>query len=399
MISLQAYRATIGSFVTKARHIQRSSHFLRLNRTNKEMFVDTPNYFNCVNEQYATKYFLRALGVVILVLIVTLNLNFSVLKLLKLLTDGDVESNPGPTFKILKVIQGSFHQGHPKFGHTAGIQCACNSLYALCWSTIKRVSVWTTSDLDYVLENGDSLFKSINTNMALNVDELPVNVNIEGHSLDVILLENEAGVMKTTEQFNFLKMSFQTKTNTGTGAIFFINGYTFALIWNKSGIFLCDSHSRNKEGIITADGASVLLKFKTMDDVQNYIKEVYMLSQNFQVLTYQMQYINIEVKTTDISVIMNSVKKSKKRAQKREYRATIFGTTEHENIKAQQRERNIEYRATIFGTAEHESIKAQQREKYATIFGTAEHESIKAQQRERNIEYRATIFGTAEHEI
>ena len=106
-----------------------------------------------------------------------------------------------------------------------------------------------------------------------------------------------------------------------------------------------------------------------MDDVQNYIKEVYMLSQNFQLLTYQMQYINIEVKTTDISVIINSVKKSKKRAQKREYRATIFSTTEHENIKAQQRERNIEYRCTIFGTAEHESIKAQQREKYASIRG------------------------------
>ena len=105
----------------------------------------------------------------------------------------------------------------------------------------------------------------------------------------------------------------------------------FALTWNKSGIVL---HG-NKEGFITADGASVLLKFKTLDDVQNYIKEVYMLSQNFQVLTYQMQYINIEVKTTDISLIMNSVKKSKKRAQKREYRATIFGTAQYENIKAQ----------------------------------------------------------------
>ena len=61
---------------------------------------------------------------------------------------------------------------------------------------------------------------------------------------------------------------------------------------------------------------SFLLKFKTLDDVENYTKEVYMLSQNFQVLAYQMQYINIEVKTTDISLIMNSVKKSKKRAQK-----------------------------------------------------------------------------------
>ena len=36
---------------------------------------------------------------------------------------------------------------------------------------------------------------------------------------------------------------------------------------------------------------------------------------------------------------MNSVKKSKKRAKKREYRATIFGTAEHENIKAEQREK------------------------------------------------------------
>ena len=162
------------------------------------------------------------------------------------------------------------------------IKKRCNSLYALCWSTIKRVSVWTTSDLDYVLENGDSLFKSINTNMALNVDDLPANINIEGFSLDVILLENEAGVMNSTEQFNVPKMSFQTKTNTGTRAIFFIYGYTFALIWHKSEMFLCDSHSRNKEGLITADGASILLKFKTLNDVQNYIKEVNMLSQNFR---------------------------------------------------------------------------------------------------------------------
>ena len=189
MISLESYRAKIGSFVTKARHIQRSSHFFGLNRRRSNIFGDTPNYF-CVNEEYARKYFLRALGVVILLLILTLNLDFSVLKLLKLLTDGDVESNPGPTFKILKVIQGSFHQGHHKFGHTAGIQCACNSLYALCWSVIKCVSVWTTSDLDYVLENGDCLYKSLNTNLTLNVDELPRNVTIEGCSLKVILLEN-----------------------------------------------------------------------------------------------------------------------------------------------------------------------------------------------------------------
>ena len=53
--------------------------------------------------------------------------------------------------------------------------------------------------------------------MALNVDELPGNVNIEGCSLKVILLENETDVMNTTNQLNFLKISFQTKKNSGTG--------------------------------------------------------------------------------------------------------------------------------------------------------------------------------------
>ena len=267
MISLESYRAKIGSFVTKARHIQRSSHFFGLNRRRSNIFGDTPNYF-CVNGQYATKYFLRALGVVILVLILTLNLNFSVLKLLKLLTDGDVESNPGPTFKILKVIhKGLFTKVTQNLAILLGYNVPVNSLYALCWSVIKRVSVWTKSDLDYVLENGDCLYKSLNTNLTLNVDDIPRNVTIEGCSLKVILLENETGVMNTTDELNFLKTSFQTKTNTGTGAIFFINGYTFALIWHKLGIFLCDSHSRNEEGFITSDGASVLLKFKTLDDV------------------------------------------------------------------------------------------------------------------------------------
>ena len=56
-----------------------------------------------------------------------LNLNFACLKLLRWLEDGDIESNPGPrSFKIAKFVQGSFHQGHVKFGETVGIQCACN---------------------------------------------------------------------------------------------------------------------------------------------------------------------------------------------------------------------------------------------------------------------------------
>ena len=48
------------------------------------------------------------------------NLNVSFIKLMRILNDGDVESNPGPTYKILNVVQGPFHQGDIRFGGCYG---------------------------------------------------------------------------------------------------------------------------------------------------------------------------------------------------------------------------------------------------------------------------------------
>ena len=75
------------------------------------------------------------------------------LKINKLLLDGDNSSHPGPDF--YKIVTGSFHQGDIKFGQTAGIQCARNSLFAIAWSTVRKVRIWNGLDLDNVLNNGD----------------------------------------------------------------------------------------------------------------------------------------------------------------------------------------------------------------------------------------------------
>ena len=87
-----------------------------------------------------------------------------------------MESNPGPTYSIEKVIQGSFHQGNPKFGRTAGVQCACSSLFTLSWSQVKTVSRWNKSDLNYVLTEGDLLYKSLNVVDMLTADHLPRSI-------------------------------------------------------------------------------------------------------------------------------------------------------------------------------------------------------------------------------
>ena len=36
--------------------------------------------------------------------------------------------NPGPTYNVLKSVQGDFHQADDKFGDAGGNQCGINSL-------------------------------------------------------------------------------------------------------------------------------------------------------------------------------------------------------------------------------------------------------------------------------
>lgn len=58
----------------------------------------------------------------------------------------DNESNPGPDYVTKKMVQGSFNQGNQRFGRSTGIYCACNSLYTLCWSSVRKVCVWNILD-------------------------------------------------------------------------------------------------------------------------------------------------------------------------------------------------------------------------------------------------------------
>lgn len=72
---------------------------------------------------------------------------------------GDVESTPGLSYTIERAVLGIFNQSDKRFGHTAGIQCAFNSLHALCWSQIRGANMWISIDLDHVLLEGDKLNK------------------------------------------------------------------------------------------------------------------------------------------------------------------------------------------------------------------------------------------------
>ena len=82
-----------------------------------------------------------------------------------------------------KAVQGTFHQENTRFGETAGIKCTSNAYFAIIFSAMKKVSLWKTNEINYILDKGDMLLKSLGINQPLAFDELPHVVNIEGYNI------------------------------------------------------------------------------------------------------------------------------------------------------------------------------------------------------------------------
>ena len=102
---------------------------------------------------------------------------------------GDVELNPAP-YKIIGLVQGSFNQGNVALlGETTGRQCACNALYAFCWSVVRDICCWKSVDLDYILVDRDQLHKSFKCQDYLNMDQLSRQVKIFEHTVNLKILE------------------------------------------------------------------------------------------------------------------------------------------------------------------------------------------------------------------
>ena len=72
--------------------------------------------------------------------------------------------------------------------------------------------------------------------------------------------------------------------NIGSGALQMISGYIFGIIYGKDCVYLFDSHSKDYEGNISQNGSAILMKFETLDDLQDYIKLIYYNSQRHKTL-------------------------------------------------------------------------------------------------------------------
>ena len=190
MHSIECYRLTIGIFYLKLGHC-----------IHKIKKIISHNDGNCLQSFHSCVLNLtRLLTCITLFYILQLNLHYGIVITTKLIKDG-VERNPGPEtsgryYAIQKTIHGTHHQGSLKYGEYAGRQCTANAYFAIIYSTIKNIGIWKPFDIDYILEQGNRIFRDVcvatGVIQPLAVDQLPPNIYMEGIYISINSLSHES---------------------------------------------------------------------------------------------------------------------------------------------------------------------------------------------------------------
>ena len=207
------------------------------------------------------------------------------------------------------------------------------------------------------------MFKMIGIPRALSMNELPHSIEIESNNVEIEMLTEYFGVLGQNELFE----NHKTTCDIGNGLIFTTGGFSFSLIWSKNCVFLFDSHSRDNNGAFLSTGSSILLSFKSLIDVQHYIKTEYAKQfANFYEMQYDLQYIRVTTKA-NASEISNSIKKSRKKLRNQTYCDKISGTSKHIDLK----KRKCAKYAELIGTPKHDEIKKMKmRETCGTVWNS-----------------------------
>ena len=179
-----------------------------------------------------------------------------------------------------KIVSGNFNQACPNiFGYSAGKQCSCITLTSVCWTTVRKITLWKDFDLDFILHKGDKVYKDVNINRYLNVDELPTKIVIDNSHFDIFVIRAEdflgSSLLEDTDTIINTDLFFSDNV---TGIILFIEGYCVSILKesnNRQVIYAFDSHSRDSEGNIVPDGSSILIKFSSIKSFWDYIVLTY----------------------------------------------------------------------------------------------------------------------------
>lgn len=177
---------------------------------------------------------------------------------------------------VNRIVRGSCHQGHLKFGFNGGKQCVANVQSFFIFSAFESCENITTETIDKILDAGNDIYSSARRRSGYNLllpTDLPHVVGIDEKLCRIEPVSIIYGVIKPDlEELNVgLSRMF-----TSEDRCFFTCKETcvglFTLV-NK--LYLFDSHARDSRGLTHSRGVSCVLEFKSLVNLANYLKTQY----------------------------------------------------------------------------------------------------------------------------
>ena len=144
--------------------------------------------------------------------------------------------------------------------------------------------------MDYILTAAYSLYSNLGFR-----SQLLMNCPIRFVSIVISIIKTnlETGLMTESLGRRFLQNNNHfNANNSGNGIIFIMGGFSFAVTRSENWFYLFDSHSRDINGFPPPIRTSVLLKFGSVYEVREYIREVYFAQASNMSQSYQIQYLN-----------------------------------------------------------------------------------------------------------
>ena len=101
---------------------------------------------------------------------------------------------------------------------------------SVCWTLFKSVSILDSFDLDWILQKGDFLFKSLNKYRYPGMEDLPQEFFIENLSINIEFLNIRTGEITAETYLVSITEIVSDCQQIGTGALLIINNYILGLL-------------------------------------------------------------------------------------------------------------------------------------------------------------------------
>uniref|UniRef100_A0A8W8M8Q8 Peptidase C76 domain-containing protein n=1 Tax=Magallana gigas TaxID=29159 RepID=A0A8W8M8Q8_MAGGI len=221
-----------------------------------------------------------------------------------------------------KILQGNCHQGHSKFGASAGKQCVLNSLASLMYSKVKLAKDWNVNDMNVVLNTGNELYQLLSNSSTMQNDyvliaEIPRQIECFNKEFDFEFNDSLYGLINSNNCLH--DSGFETHTvlealdsalTESDGAFVTFKANTYIIIKNRNSYYVFDPHSRDTFGKVSGCGNSILLEFNTTEELSLHcIKLANSMNatmfEQFEITGVKVAEINVRQKLPVIKTIEN----------------------------------------------------------------------------------------------